>query len=171
MKIQELFNILKGHKDKSLLFEYAPNLFVGANYHITEVKHTSIDSIDCGAQTDTWNETVIQLWESPNEIEKRDYMKVDKAIEIFDKVGNIKAYDLEAEVKFEYSNATFHTAQLFVNDFEIRDDNLIIKLVIEKTDCKAKDICGVSEIDEVPEGLQTVNTSNEPCCSPNGNCC
>lgn len=43
MKTQDLFNVLEQNKDKSLLFEYAPNLFVGANYHITEVKHVSID--------------------------------------------------------------------------------------------------------------------------------
>lgn len=164
MKTQELFSLLKEHENKILIFEYAPNLFVGANYHITEVKHTSLDSVDCGAKIDAWNETVIQLWESPSELGKRDYMKVSKALEIFDRVGNIKPYDLEAEVKFEYSNSTFHTAQLFVNDFEIRDDNLIIKLAIEKTDCKAKSVCGVQEID-------VVIAAEEPCCSPTDNCC
>ena len=44
----------------------------------------------------------------------------------------MKPYDFESEVKFEYSNATFNTAQLFVNDFEILDNNLIIKLAVEK---------------------------------------
>ena len=163
MKTQELFNILKEYQYKALLFEYAPSLFVGANYHITEVKHISIDSVDCGAKTDDWNETVIQLWESPSELGKRDYMKVDKALEIFDRVGNMKPYDLEAEVKFEYSNATFHTAQLFVNDFEIQDDNLIIKLAIEKTDCKAKNVCGTSEVETIYK--------TEPCCTTDSNCC
>lgn len=141
MKTLELFNVLKEHSGKSLLFEYAPNLFVGANYHITEIKHTSIDAVDCGAGTDAWNETVIQLWENPREIGKRDFMKVGKALSIFDRVGHMKPYDLDAEVRFEYSNATFHTAQLFVNDFVIEDNNLIIKLAVEKTDCKAKSEC------------------------------
>jgi len=163
MKTQELFNILKEHQDKTLLFEYAPNLFIGANYHITEVKHISIDSVDCGAQTDSWNETIIQLWESPSEIGKRDYLKVNKALAIFEKVGKLKNFDFNAEVKFEYSNTTFHTAQLFVNHFEIRDDNLIIKLAVEKTDCKAKSTCDAPEIGAVSEV--------EPCCSPTGNCC
>ena len=141
MKTQELFKLLKEHQDKSLLFEYAPNLFVGANYHITEVKHTSIDAVDCGANTDAWKETVIQLWESPKEIGKRDYMKVNKALAILERVGTMKPYTLNAEVRFEYSNATFHTAQLYVNDFELQDDRLIIKLAVEKTDCKAKSEC------------------------------
>ena len=77
-------------KDKSLLFEYTPGLFVGANYHITEVKHISIDSVDCGARTDAWKETIIQLWESPNELDKKEFMSVYKALAILNKVGKMK---------------------------------------------------------------------------------
>jgi len=165
MKTQELFNILKEHQDKYLLFEYSPNRLIGANYHITEVKHISIDSVDCGAQTDAWKETIIQLWESPSELAKTEYLSSFKALGILNKVGNMKPYNFDSEVKFEYSNATFHTAQLFVNDFEIQGKNLIIKLAIEKTDCKAKTACGVVE------KVKEVVVSDELCCSPDGNCC
>jgi uncharacterized protein DUF6428 len=162
MKTQELLNLLNEHHDKSLLFEYAPNLFVGANYHITEVKHVSIDSVDCGSGTDAWYETIIQLWESPEELGKTEYMTTYKALSILNKVGKMKPFALVAVVKFEYANATFHTAQLFVNDYEIRDKKLIFKLAVEKTDCKAKDVCGI------PEAVEELS---EACCSPNGACC
>ena len=165
MKTKELFETLNAHQDKSLLFEYKQGKLVPANYHITEVKHTKIDSVDCGARTDAWNETIIQLWESPTEIGKRDFMSVYKALGILNKVGKMKPYDTDAEVKFEYSNKLFHTAQLFVNDFEISNNNLIIKLAIEKTDCKAKSVCGVVE------DVKAVMVSDEPCCTPDGNCC
>jgi len=145
MTTQELLSILEKHQNKSLVFEYVPNKFVGANYHVTEVKHISVDSVDCGAKTDAWKETVIQLWESPKEIGKRDYMKTHKALAILNRVGKMKPYILDAEVKFEYGNATFHTAQLFVNDYEIQANNLIINLGVEKTDCKAKTECCVPE--------------------------
>ncbi len=162
MKTQELFSVLEENKDKTLLFEYAQGVFVGANYHITEVKHITVDSVDCGAQTDSWKETIIQLWESPSEIGKTEFMSVLKALGILNKVGKMKTYTLDAEVKFEYSNATFHTAQLFVNDFEIRGNNLIIKLAVEKTDCKAKELCGVPE--------ETVKAEASSC-SPGSGCC
>ena len=152
MKTKELLEVFNEHKDKSLLFEYKPNEFVKANYHITEVKHTKIDSVDCGSGTDAWNE-------------KKEFMTVYKALSILNKVGKMKPYDMEAEVKFEYSNIKFHTAQMFVNDFEIRNSNLIIKLGVEKTDCKAKTVCGV--VEEVKAEL----VQDEPCCSPEGNCC
>ena len=164
MKTQELFSVLKQNQEKSLLFEYAPNLLVGANYHITEVKHITVESVDCGAQTDAWKETIIQLWESSNELGKTEYMSVFKALGILNKVGKMKTYFADAEVKFEYGNAAFHTAQLYVNDFEIQGNNLIIKLAVKKTDCKAKELCGIAE--PVEE-----NSSSQPCCTPDGNCC
>ena len=169
MKTQEFFNVLDENKNKALLFEYKPNELVAANYHITEVKHIKVDSVDCGAQTDSWNETIIQLWESPLEKGKTEYMSVYKASAILKKVGTKKAYDLDSEVKFEYSNANFHTAQLFVNDFEIQGDNLILKLAIEKTDCKAKELCGVPE--KVVELAEGVVEKVESCCSPSTGCC
>ncbi len=165
MNTQEFLNLLEFQKDKSLLFEYTPNKLVGANYHITEVKHLTIDSVDCGAQTDAWKETIIQLWESPKELGKTEYMTVGKALGILNKVGKMKPYVLDAEVKIEYSNTSFHTAQLFVNDFEIVDNNLILKLSVEKTKCKANDICGV------PEKATKVVTEATACCSPESGCC
>ena len=92
MKTQEFLNILKEHQGKSLLFEYAPNLLVGANYHITEVKHVTIDSVDCGAGVDAWKETIIQLWEDPNELGKTVFMSTYKALGILSKVAKMKSY-------------------------------------------------------------------------------
>ena len=162
MKTQELLQLLENHKDTALLFEYSTGQLVGANYHITEVKHIKIDSVDCGSQTDAWNETVIQLWESPSEIGKTEYMGTRKALSILEKVGTMKAYDLDSEVKFEYSNSLFHTAQLFVNDYDLSNNQLIFKLAIEKTDCKAKETCAVPETEEMVA---------EESCTPGGGCC
>lgn len=165
MKTNELFELLNEHKNKSLLFEYALNQFVSPNYHITEVKHINIDSVDCAANKDSWNETIIQLWESPIKESQESYMSSFKALSILKKVGTLRPYNMEAEVKFEYSNNNFHTAQLFVNAFKIENNQLIIILGIEQTDCKAKETCGI------PETKNIMVTAEEPCCSPSGNCC
>lgn len=164
MKTQEFLQVLQDHQEKALLFEYAPNLLVGANYHITEVKHVTIDAVDCGAGVDAWKETVVQLWEDPQELGKTTFMNAGKAIEILTRVGAIKPYRMDAEVKLEYSNTNFHTAQLFVYDFEIRGGNLLIKLATQPTDCKAKEICGIG----------ATMSQEEPAsqgCTPGGGCC
>lgn len=165
MNTSEFLSLLKQHQDKSLLFEYADGKLVGANYHITEVKNTIIDSIDCGAQTDFWKETVVQLWESPKEIGKTEYMSVYKGLAILNKVDRIKPMDRDAEIKFEYSNDSFHTAQLFVNDYALDADSLLFKLSVKKTDCKAKETCGVTE---KADQEQVEATSG---CAPGSGCC
>jgi hypothetical protein len=162
MKTQEFLSLLEQHQDKSLVFQYAPNKLVGTNYHITEVKNITIESVDCGAGTDSWKETIVQLWESPSEIGKTEYMSVYKALSILKKVNRMRTMEAEAELKFEYSNETFHTAQLHVNDFEIKEKQLLFILAVTKTDCKAKETCGVPE---------TAVATEEPCCAPDGNCC
>ncbi len=161
MKTQEFLDVLKSNQGKSLLFEYAPGMLVAANYHITEVKHVTIDSVDCGAGVDAWKETVVQLWEDPNELGKTAFMSAYKAMGILSKVGKMKSYVMDAELKIEYSNARFHTAQLFVNDYEIKDTNLIIKLASQPTDCKAKEACGI----------QIEMAGSEGSCTPGSGCC
>ncbi|MEJ1223132.1 DUF6428 family protein [Sediminicola sp. 1XM1-17] len=163
MKTSEFLSLLKENPNKSLVFEYKPGKHVGANYHITEVKNMTIDSVDCGAGTDYWKETIIQLWESPSEKDKRDYMSAYKAMGILSKVDRIKPMVKDAEVKFEYSNPDFHTAQLFVNDHETQGDTLLLRLGVEKTDCKAKETCGVPEI--------SVEANATNACAPGSGCC
>ncbi len=165
MNTSELISLLKQHQDKSLLFEYTPNKFVGANYHITEVKNIIVDSVDCGAQTDFWKETIVQLWESPKEKDKTEFMSAYKALAILNKVDRIKPMVQDAEIKFEYSNSDFHTAQLFVDDYTLDEKSLIIKLSVEKTDCKAKETCGVAVTTE--NGLEEAAAG----CEPGSGCC
>ena len=162
MKTSIFLELLNNHKDKSLLFEYQPGAFVGANYHITEVKNTTIDSVDCGAGVDFWKETIIQFWESPEEKDKTSFMSAFKALGILNKVNSIKPMVKDAEVKFEYSNANFHTAQLFVDDYTWNGNKIIFKLITKKTDCKAKESCGV------PEAAQVTASSS---CAPGSGCC
>jgi len=162
MNTKEFLSLLKDNPNKSLLFEYKEGSLVDANYHITEVKNVTIESVDCGAGTDSWKETIVQLWESPEEKGKREFMSAFKALAILNKVDKMKPMEKEVEVKFEYSNPDFHTAQLFVNDHEVHEDRLLLKLGVEKTDCKAKETCGVPV---------EANVKEEACCSPESGCC
>ncbi|MBT8236271.1 MAG: hypothetical protein KJO04_08765 [Bacteroidia bacterium] len=162
MKTSEFLSLLNEHQNRRLIFEYQPGKLVNKKYHITEIKNIKVDSVDCGAKTDTWNETVIQLWESPVENEDRDYLSIYKVLGILNKVDRMRAMDREAVVKFEYSNAHFHTSQLDVTGYDLVDGKLKIALYSQPTDCKAKDDCGVSE--EV-----TATASSR--CEPESGCC
>ncbi|PKV49186.1 hypothetical protein ATE84_1203 [Aquimarina sp. MAR_2010_214] len=161
MNTSDFITLLAEHQDKSLLFEYAPGMLVGTNYHITEVKHVTVDAVDCGTGTDFWKETIIQLWESPNELGKPEYMSTLKALGILRKVGKMKPYEMDAVAKIEYGNTMFHTAQLHISDFEIKNDQLILKLTVNPTDCKAKEVCGITE----------ANSEETASCAPGSGCC
>ncbi len=162
MKTQEFLNLLQEHPNKELIFEYQKGLRVGAHYHITEVKNVTVDSVDCGAGTDFWKETVIQLWESPLEAGKTRYMSAFKALSILNKVNRIKPMDPDAPLKFEYGNDRFHTAQLPVGNILIREGQLLVELHVDQTDCKAKETCGIPE---------TANATEQADCIPGNGCC
>lgn len=162
MKTKKFLTLLTENRDKSLLFQFAPNQFVRPGYHITEVKNTLIESVDCGARSSSWNETVIQLLESPSE-EEKGHMTSFKALGILKKVNSIRPFDPDSEVKFEYGNPYFHTTQLFVTDYEIQGDKLSINLAVTAIQCKAADVCGIPSEKE--------NVTEEACCTPGGGCC
>lgn len=162
MKTKEFLNILQENQHLELVFSYLPGEVIAPGYHITEVKNIRIDSVDCGGQEDQWNETIIQLWESPEKNEKDSYMSSLKAMGILKKVDSLRPMDKEAIVKFEYSNARFHTSQMSVSDVVKKDRTLTISLSTNPTDCKAKSDCGVPEFAEV-------NAASS--CDPDSGCC
>ena len=96
-------------------------------------------------------------------MDKTEYMTAFKALGILNKVNRIKPMDTATEVKFEYSNESFHTAQLFVNDFVYNEKKIILKLGVEKTDCKAKEECGVV--------LESAAIEGSGSCVPGSGCC
>ncbi len=162
MKTKEFLQLLKAHPEKELLFEYGAGRTVGANYHITEVKNITVDAVDCGAGTDFWKETVIQLWENPTEAGKSSYMTVYKAQAILDKVNRIKPMDREAPLLFEYGNPHFHTAQLSVEGATAVGKQLRVMLQPQNARCKASEICGIET---------TGVGASDAACVPGNGCC
>ena len=161
MKTSEFLDLLKEHSGKSLHFEYTPGKRVGNHYHITEVKNVQIDAVDCGGRADQWSETVIQLWESEAEAGKDKPMSAYKAQSILNRVHGVRPMQLDAVVKFEYGIDAFHTAQLPVQAAYFNENELLIQLKPDITDCKAKDACGVPEPAEAAQGA----------CQPGSGCC
>jgi len=166
MKVKELLEVLRKNQNKALLFEYKKGCFAGTNYHITEVKNVDVKSVDCGGSSNQWKETIIQLWESPSEKGKKDYMTVEKALAILDRVNTIHPLWLETEAKIEYSNTDFHTAVLDIHNISVNSSKVIIHLFVAETLCKALESCSVL-VEETSENKE----KEEACCSPKSGCC
>ncbi len=160
MKVSEFIEVLEQHKNKELLFSYAQDKLVGANYHLTEVKNVQFDTTDCGGKTNFWEETHFQLWESPTELGKRDYMTTDKILSILNRVNSIKAIKTDTDLKMEYGNESFSTSVMPVKHIETDEKRVYVNLFAEATRCKANDVCNIPLEQEEKEACCT--TSN--CC-------
>jgi len=44
------------------VFSNSDGATIHGGYHLTELKAASFDTVDCGAQKNQWNETIVQLW-------------------------------------------------------------------------------------------------------------
>ncbi|MEE9348633.1 MAG: DUF6428 family protein [Flavobacteriaceae bacterium] len=161
MTLETFITTLNAHKGKSLLFEYSNNQFAGTNYHLTEVKNATFETVDCGGNINNWQETQLQLWESASEKGKTDYMTVDKVLDILNRVDTINPLWKEKEVKVEFGNENFHTSIMNIASFKINDTQLIASLFSEKTGCKAPTECVIENAKE------TVSS----CCEPASKCC
>jgi len=180
MKVSEFMKVLEEQTNKELLFSYAQDKLVGANYHLTEVKNVQFDTTDCGGKTNFWEETHFQLWESPTELGKRDYMTTDKILAILNRVNSIKAIKMDTDLKMEYGNDAFATAVMPVDHIKLHEGRVIVSLFAEATRCKANDVCGIPEVDSVSESAifdgqkQKVKLSElqeASACSPSSGCC
>jgi hypothetical protein len=86
MKTSEFINVLENNPSLPLTFEYKKGSFARADFHLTEFKNVSFDTVDCGGVQNNWQEVQVQLWE--NEIPEPNH-RVDSTKAKFER-GRIK---------------------------------------------------------------------------------
>ncbi len=155
MKLSEIKNHLT--KLDTIAFELPNGELVPNHFHVTEVGKITKNFIDCGGTVRNEEVVNFQLWNANDYDHRLHPEKLINIIELSEKV--LKIEDLEIEVEYQGQ-----TIEKFGLDF----DGTNFRLTSKKTDCLAKDNCGI------PEEKQKVKLSdinNEPCCAPDGNCC
>lgn len=183
MKTSELINVLENNPNLPLNFEYKKGNFVRADFHLTEFKNVSFDTVDCGGIQNYWQEVQVQIWES-EKIEPQHRVDTTKALKIFQDVAKVRPNLKDVELKFEYGNADFHTAVLPIGKLEIHENQIIIKLGTDQTTCKAKDRATTAEeaaaaccspivkVAKKPQiNLSDLMAKSENTCEPGKGCC
>jgi len=155
MKLSEIKKTLKGLK--TIGFQLPNGQLVPNHFHVTEVGKITKHFIDCGGTVRHEEVANFQLWEANDYDHRLHPEKLIHIIELSEKVLNIE--DLEIEVEYQGQ-----TIEKFALDF----DGTNFLLTSKQTDCLAKDKCGIPA--EKPK-LALANLGDEPCCSPEGNCC
>src|SRR5216117_1458066 len=105
MTTKEFISALRAAPDNELMFVDLEGYAVHNGYHLTELKTASFETVDCGGQTNRWQETIVQLWVPPHA--DGDYMTSAKFLKIFEKVRGMIPLNLDTEVRIEYGDENF----------------------------------------------------------------
>src|SRR5438105_7303639 len=127
MKTRELIEQLRGARGKQVVFVDENDMTIHGGYHLTELKAATFDTVDCGAQKNRWNETIVQLW-VPEEEESDEFMTAKKFLSIYDRVSGMIALEPEAEIRFEYGDENFPSSNYHVESVTQDEKNIRVEL-------------------------------------------
>ncbi len=151
-KIIMILSEIKNHLENltEIAFQLPNGELVPRHFHVTEVGKITKDFIDCGGVLRKEEVISFQLWEADDYDHRLHPQKLLGIIELSEKVLNLK----DADIEVEYQDAT-------IGKYGLGFDGTNFLLTNTKTDCLAKDKCGV------PEPQQQGTNA----CTPGSGCC
>ena len=155
MKLSEIKNQLKHLK--TIGFQLPNGELVASHFHVTEVGKINKHFIDCGGTVRKEDVISFQLWEANDYNHRLHPEKLIHIIELSERVLELPDLDIEVE----YQGDT-------IGKYGLDFDGTNFLLTTKQTDCLAKDNCGIP-VEKAKVKLAEIG--NEPCCSPDGNCC
>lgn len=137
VSIGAFLDALASYGEKNLTFEYGGRQIL-PGYHVTEVKTARFAALDCGANPESWAETIIQLWDVPREGD-RPVLSVGKFLAIMRKFVADVELDRDSKLTFEVSDPA-SALQLFgPTSAEVDDSTVRIALARRPASCKPRD--------------------------------
>ena len=136
-------------------FKFANGDYVPAHFHVTEVGLVTKHFIDCGGTER--HETVVnfQLWEA-QDYEHR--IEADKFLQILELSKKVIGQSNDLEIEVEYQEST-------IGKFGLDFDGIDFILINKKTDCLAKNSCGIPAYEDDDD-----DDSHMSCCSSTHGC-
>lgn len=156
MKLSEVKDALKDLTQ--VRFVLPDGKRVPQHFHVTEVGRIEKHFVDCGGTVRRTALINFQLFTADDYDHRLSASKLKSIIEVSEKMLALE--DLEVEV--EYQDQTIGKYQL-----EFEDDQF--HLVSTKTDCLAKDNCGIPVA--APSLEEEVQKSTSKQCVPGSGCC
>ena len=155
MKLSEIKNHLNSLDQ--ITFMLPNGELVPTHFHVTEVGKITKHFIDCGGTVRHEEVANFQLWNADDYNHRLHPEKLLHIIELSEKVLGLE--DLEIEVEYQAET---------IGKFGLDFDGKNFLLTTKQTDCLAKEKCGIPA--EKPK-RQLAEINDEPCCTPDGNCC
>ena len=162
----DLVNTMRTNPNLPVVFTL-DDLTISQGYHITEVKHAMVDSLDCGQGTDQWSELVIQLLDGHADSDS-GFMPAAKFLGILDKALPVKPQDEQATLYFEFAPRNTALQKTSVQSIDVVDGNIFVSLSGSPAVCKpyqrALESGTASDNDAGCCGSATDTKSAGPCC-------
>jgi hypothetical protein len=157
--LAQVLAALEPHADKSLVIEYGGRQ-VQPGYHVTEVKAGSFVTLDCGANADAWQETILQVEDIPAR-DGGSFMKVGKFRGILAQVDRKVRLNGDARLTFEIGTPDVPMQIFDVAEVAIGDDTAVLRLGARPAICKPRHRTAQAE------------AAASACCSPStsSSCC
>jgi hypothetical protein len=151
MKLSEIKTEL--NKLATIAFQLPNGELVPNHFHVTEIGKVTKNFIDCGGKIRLEETVNFQLWEA-NDYDHR--LHPEKLVHIIELSENkLQIPDLEIEVEYQTKET--------IGKFNLEFDGTNFLLTSKRTDCLAKENCGVP----TAEG----NKEKSVCCTTESNCC
>lgn len=157
MKLSELKNQLQSLE--SLNFIQPNGYFIPRHFHITEVGVITKKFIDCGGAIHSEKVANIQIWVASDLDHRLSPKALLNILDISEKILN--GEDLEIEVEFQ-------TETIGKYGLDMKNENFV--LTVTKTDCLAKELCGIPVTKQKIQ-LVELGKEIEGFCTPGGTCC
>jgi hypothetical protein len=127
---------LEGHDDLPLVIDYADGT-VQAGYHVTEVKAGSYTTLDCGGNPDAWQETVLQVEDTPAS-DGREMMTAGKFRAILAQVDRKVRLNHDARLTIEIGRPGEAMRVFDVADLAVVGDRALLTLGVRAAICKPR---------------------------------
>lgn len=150
---------------KPLRFTANGKQLVPNDFHVTEIKRVSIESLDCGGGASAWEELVIQLW-SPRGDDAPAPMTVEKFSSILAKADALPLLDGE-HVRFEYAPLGQPAVQYTLSGLTTTGEVLEVELTPPYVACKPIERGQMSELSVIGKSARCVpsTSSAKACCA------
>ncbi|MEM8861282.1 MAG: DUF6428 family protein [Chloroflexota bacterium] len=159
MLVSEFLDLIKNQENQPMLFEYAPGRVVQGGYHVTEIKNSTYETIDCGNSLHTWKEVVVQLWVPEEAKESDPWMPSTKFMKIWDVVDSRLSLFRDAEIRIEFGDAQNLTSNYHIDGLVQTEDGLVVQMAPPRTMCKPREIL-------IEPNEMSAAAVNESCCAP-----
>jgi hypothetical protein len=159
--IGDLLGFLGDHKDKPLVFSYDGRA-MKPGYHVTEVKAGAFSALDCGANSESWSEIFIQLWDVDEG--ERTHMPSGKFLAIIRKVTEHVPLDMGAKLTFEVSDGIAPMQLHQASTPSIENGEVHVELSPRPASCKPRDRWLAEQARSEASCCGSSRGGSQPCC-------